>query len=77
MKERKLFKLFFDGALKGNSGVAGGGGVIVCPEGNIEIEYYWNIGNDTNNMAKAYGIWKGLKQLEAMGVEESTVIGDS
>ena len=43
MKERKLFKLFFDGALKGNPGVAGGGGVMINPEGNNELEYYWNI----------------------------------
>ena len=31
MKERKLFKLFFDGASKGNLGVAGGG-IIISPE---------------------------------------------
>ena len=64
MKERKIFKLFFDGASKGNPGMARGGGVIIFPEGKIEIEYYWNIGEDSNNMAKAYGLWKGLKQLE-------------
>ena len=40
MKERKIFKLFFDGASKGNPGAAGGGGVIICPEGNIETKYY-------------------------------------
>ena len=44
--------------------MVGGGGVIIFPEGKIEIEYYWNIGEDSNNMAKAYGLWKGLKQLE-------------
>ena len=57
MNERKLFKLFFDGALKGNPRVAGRGGVINFPKGNIEFEYYWNIGIDKNNMAKAYGLW--------------------
>ena len=77
MKERKIFKLFFNEASKGNPRVAGGGGVIICPEGNIETEYYWNIGNDTNNMAEAYGLWQGLKQLEAMGIEEAIVLGDS
>ena len=77
LKERNLFKLFFDGASKGNLGIAGGGGVIIYPEGNNELEYYWNIGTDTNNMAKAYGLWQGLKQLETLGIDEAIVIGYS
>ena len=28
-------------------------------------------------MVEAYGLWQGLKQLEAMGVEEAIVLGDS
>ena len=55
----------------------GGGRIISHPEGNIEIEYYWNIGNNSNNMAEAYGLWQGLKQLEARGIEEAIVLGDS
>ena len=35
-----MFKLFFDDASKGNPRKAGGGGVIICPEGNIEVEYF-------------------------------------
>ena len=30
-----------------------------------------------NDMAEAYGLRQGLKQLEAMGVEEAIVLGDS
>ena len=77
IKERNIFKLFFDGASKGNPGMVGGGGVIICPEGKIEMEYYWNIGNDSNNMVEAYGMWKGIKQLKEKGVEEAIVFGDS
>ena len=40
MKERKFFKLYFDGALKGNPSAARGGGIIGCPEGNIETELF-------------------------------------
>ena len=69
MKERKLIKLFFDGASKGNPGVAGWGGIIISPKGNNEYEYYLNIVIDTNNMAEAYGLWQGLKQLETLGVD--------
>ena len=77
MKERKIFKILFDGALKGNPGVVGGGGVIIFPKGKIEMEYYWNIGNDSNNMVEAYGLSQGIKPLKEKGVEEANVFGDS
>ena len=77
LKERKIFKLFFDGASKGNPRRARGGGAVICPEGKNDIEYYWNIGQDSNNMAKAYGLWQGLKQLKDKGVGEVMVFGDS
>ena len=61
LKERKIFKLVFDGASKGNPRRAGGGGVVIGPDEKIDIEYYWNIGQDSNNMAEVYGLWQGLK----------------
>ena len=76
-KERKVFKLFFNGASKGNLGMAGGGRIIICPEGRTEVEYFWNIGTDSNNMAEAYGIWQGIKQLKTIGIEKAKVFGDS
>ena len=77
LKERKMFKLFFDGASKGNPRMVGGGRIIICPEGKIEVEYFWNIGIESNNMAKVYELWQGVKQLKEKGVEEATVYGDS
>ena len=77
LKERKIFKLFFDGASKGNPGNAGGGGVIINPDGKVEVEYCWNIGYETNNMAEAYGLWQGLKKLLVKKVDEVMVFGDS
>ena len=61
LRERNIFKLFFDGASKGNPRRVGGGGVVIDPDGKVEIEYYWNIVYDSNNMAEAYGLWQGLK----------------
>ena len=55
----------------------GGGGVVIDPGGKIELEYYWNIGYNSNNMAEAYGLWQGLKQLQKKGVDEVMVFGDS
>ena len=56
LRERKIFKLFFDGASKGNPGKAVGGGIIIELGGKIMMEYYWNIGYNSNNMAEAYGL---------------------
>ena len=56
LRERKIFKLFFDGASKGNPRKAGGGRIIIEPGGKIMMEYYWNIGHNSNNMAEAYGL---------------------
>ena len=57
--------------------MVGSDGVIIYPEGEIEVEYYWNIGIESNNMAEVYGLWQGIKQLKGKGVEEATVYGDS
>ena len=56
LRERKIVKLIFDGDSKGNPGRAGGGGVVIDPGGKVEIEYYWNIAYNSNNMAEAYGL---------------------
>ena len=56
--------MFFDGASKGNPRRAGGGGVVINLGGKVETKYYWNIGYDSNNMAEAYGLWQGLKQVK-------------
>ena len=77
LRERKIFKLFFYGASKGNPGKAGEGGVVIDLDRKVDIEYCWNIGYDTNNMAEAYGLWQGLKQLQKKGVDEVMVFGDS
>ena len=69
--------MFFDGASKGNPGREGGGGVVICQDGKAGTECYWNIGQDSNNMAEAYGLWQGLKQLKKKGVEEVMVFWDS
>ena len=54
-----------------------GGGVVIDPNGKVVIEYCWNIGYDSNNMAEAYGLLQGLKQLQKKGVDEVMVFGDS
>ena len=57
--------------------MARGGGVVICPEGKTETEYYWNIEEDSNNMAEANGLGQGLKQLKDKGVDDAMVFEDS
>ena len=76
-KERILFKLFFDGASKGNPGAAGGGGVITNPEEHKEITCSWSIDFGTNNQAEAYGSLQGLKQIQTLKVNKALIFRDS
>eukprot|EP00253_Pinus_taeda_P027831 PITA_27831 len=54
------YKLNFDGAAKGNPGLAGYGGVFRNELGAALHIYYGTIGKDTNNAAELEGLWKGI-----------------
>ena len=41
--------IFFDGALKGNSGKVGAGGLIFYPGRKLETSFSWGVGQTTNN----------------------------
>lgn len=43
-RQRSKHILFFDGASKGNPRVAGGGGVLVNPNGQLDLSYAWGLG---------------------------------
>jgi ribonuclease HI len=76
-RKRNKHILFFDGASKGNPGVAGGGGVLVSPNGLLEITYAWGLGTETNNRAEALALWQGLTQAINQNVQDLVIIGDS
>jgi len=48
--------LFFDGASKGNPGIAGAGGILLNPNGNITLSFAWGLGQDPNNKAEALAL---------------------
>ena len=41
-------------------GVVGGGGILLNPDEILELSYSLGIGEDTNNIAEALALWKGL-----------------
>jgi ribonuclease HI len=75
--QRSKHILFFDGASKGNPGVAGGGGVLLNPDGQLELSYAWGLGVETNNRAEALALWQGLNQAISKKVKDLVIIGDS
>lgn len=73
-RQRSKHILFFDGASKGNPRVAGGGGVLVNPNGQLDLSYAWGLGAETNNRAKALALWQGLNQAISKNVKDLIVI---
>lgn len=69
--------LFFDGASKGNPGFAGGGGVLLCPNGSEQLRFAWGLGKESNNRAEALALWQGLSQAIKGNVRSISVFGDS
>jgi ribonuclease HI len=56
-----ILNLFFDGASRGNPGAERRGGVICNPGGSIVISYAWGLGTHTNNEAKPFSLYAGIK----------------
>jgi hypothetical protein len=71
-----FLKLNFDGATKGNPGVAGAGGVIRDSGGNIIRLYTGSMGNSTNN-TKFGALELGLEILSRERMTNTIVEGDS
>ena len=69
--------LFFDGASKGNPGLAGGGGVLLSDENTILATYAWGLGTMSNNKAEALALWQGLRQAQERNLDSLVVFGDS
>jgi ribonuclease HI len=69
--------LSFDGASKGNPGLAGGGGIVESPNGSTILSYAWGLGTETNNRAEALALWQGLNQAINNSIQELVIIGDS
>jgi hypothetical protein len=69
--------LCFDGASKGNPGEAGAGGVLYSPRGQRLLDFSWNLGINSNNMAEAYAIYQGILLVQEQQLNRITIVGDS
>eukprot|EP00253_Pinus_taeda_P006464 PITA_06464 len=77
LKSQARHILFFDGAVKGNPGKVGAGGVVLNQSGEKIHSYAWGLGFTTSIQAEALALFQGLKALKELDINEATVIGDS
>lgn len=70
------YKLFFDGASKGNPGAAGAGAVLIAPDGST-TNCNQSLGVATNNVAEYKALILGLEAAIAEDVRHIEVFGDS
>ena len=57
--------------------MAGAGGVLLDPGGNIEHSFAWGLGNRTNNEAEWLALLQGLLLLQAKNYRKVLIFGDS
>ena len=53
-----------------------GGGVLFTPDAQMETKFSWGLGSETNIIAEALALWKGLWISKNQGITELTVLGD-
>ena len=77
LREKNSYAFLFDGASKGNPGVAGVGGILLDPEGKIEQTFAWGLGFRTNNEAEWMALLQGLTILADTDLCRVAIFGDS
>lgn len=71
------YKLYVDGASRGNPGLAGAGAVIMDPEGAVVKRLKKFLGTATNNTAEYQALIMGLTAAKALHISNLAVHADS
>jgi ribonuclease HI len=71
------YKLYFDGASKGNPGISGSGAVIYKNDIEIFNDSQYVGDNETNNVAEYTGLIIGLIGAIKLNIKQLVVYGDS
>jgi ribonuclease HI len=71
------YRIFSDGASKGNPGPSGAGAVILGPKGDIVHELAVPLGITTNNVAEYQGLIEALKYCRKKSFSPVEVFADS
>ena len=69
--------VFFDGASKGNLGIAGAGGMIYYPRGMLETSLSWGLGQSTNNQEEILALLKEFQLAKEVEHKDLQIFDDS
>ena len=72
-----MWRLYVDGASRGNPGPAGAGVVLFGPQGEKRAENSRYLGETTNNVAEYQALLMGLELAQSLGVRNLHVFADS
>ena len=71
------FKIYTDGASRGNPGPASAGGIIISPSGGTVYELSIPLGIQTNNYAEYMALLLTLQKAKILGIKKVDVFMDS
>jgi ribonuclease HI len=75
--QKGTWRLFVDGAARGNPGPAGAGAVLFDPGEHQQAQDYRYLGETTNNVAEYQALIMGLELALSQGVKNLHVCADS
>lgn len=75
--EEGVWRLYCDGASRGNPGPAGAGAVLYDPRGELSGQRGLYLGETTNNVAEYRALLLGLQMARQLGVHQLQIFADS
>jgi ribonuclease HI len=76
-QEQGFWRLFCDGASRGNPGPAGAGAALFNPRGEVASQLARYLGITTNNVAEYQALILGLQEAARLGARKLQVFADS
>ena len=76
-RETGSWRLYCDGASRGNPGPSGAGAIIYDPRGQVQTQVSLYLGETTNNVAEYQALILGLKEAARLEVRRLQVFADS
>lgn len=76
-EREEFWRLYCDGAARGNPGPAGAGAVLDDPQGQPRAQVSRYLGETTNNVAEYQALLLGLREARKLGVVRLQVFADS
>lgn len=76
-REEGTWRLFCDGASRGNPGPAGAGAALFNPRGEVAAKLARYLGETTNNVAEYQALILGLQEAARLGARQLQVLADS